>query len=275
MQDKDCLELEVCKTHVDMIDQFLKTDSGNNGGVFHIDVEEKKLVCDITEGSKLKVDKKNFPVYDEDQVYETLRKMELDKFVKNLEQYKEQKYVTTSLEDYHNILIQKPRFKLLKPYKTRERTVRRSPHTLEAEKNYFCYIKTCEKSYTTKKALVLHIRKFHKTSEVHKSTSEILNLAKTNPEAYSESLKLKNAKLGGPFSDEKLRKNQFWTKKKAIKKDNIEPDLVVIDTFEDKPNPSHIMNSEFIKRYYSNYIIKKFGKEKQIPTDQDKLRTTN
>lgn len=74
------------------------------------------------------------------------------------------------------------------------------------EKTNFCYIQGCSKCYTTRKALNLHVRNYHKPTDLHKDASEYLTLQKTNPKTYLKNYNTKRVLLTKIFKQETLSK---------------------------------------------------------------------
>jgi len=95
---------------------------------------------------------------------------------------------------------------------TKQKRVRRTLKELKDLKSYICYFKDCPKSFTTRKALNLHVRKYHSQDREHKNAEEMIDLQKKNPMQYLIKPN-KRIQLSNVFNEEYLQKRLLPSEK--------------------------------------------------------------
>lgn len=234
--------------------------------ISYIHCSEKEIMSCFIEESIGNHSKMKFPVYSDVNIYDQLKRDEFAVLSKNLEYYKDQLLVTNILDDRHETLTECLEDKIFKQHRhdIKTKRIRRSDIECKDEKTNFCYVKNCDKMYTTKKALNLHIKKHHEQNELHKDASEMLLLAKRNPKTFINNFKPKKVILSNVFTEESI--NKRLTSMRNMKEKHIEITVEAKTNFtkeeqlcnEDFMNNNN-MKSKFVQKYYLNSIIKEFG----------------
>ena len=149
------------------------------------------------------------------------------------------------------------------PKKTRKKGYRRPVVEYKHEKTNFCYIQNCSKSYTTKKALNLHIRKYHKSSDQHKDASDYINLQKTNPITFLKNFNTKRIELSKIFKEETLTKRlssinkMIESNKESVVKIQI-PNKSIKKGKDYSSSGNFLTDDELTKRIRGNRFPKEF-----------------
>ena len=176
--------------------------------------ENTDVIDSFAEETRVKFQKLRLPDFEHKKDYDELKSGELLVLEKNLDYYKNLLYVLDNLKD-QNELFDESDLEHQKNFdgdSTKQKRVRRTLKELKDLKSYICYFKDCPKSFTTRKALNLHVRKYHSQDHEHKNAEEMINLQKKNPMQYLIKPN-KRIQLSNVFNEEYLQKRLLPSEK--------------------------------------------------------------
>ena len=176
--------------------------------------ENTDVIDSFAEETRVKFQKLKLPNFEHKIDYDELKTGELYVLEKNLDYYKNLLYVLDNLKDQAD-LFDESDLKHQKNFdgdSTKQKRVRRTLKELKDLKSNICYFKNCPKSFTTRKALNLHVRKYHSQDQEHKNAEEMIELQKKNPMQYLIKPN-KRIQLSNVFNEEYLQKRLLPSEK--------------------------------------------------------------
>ena len=220
----------------------------------YLTCDDKDVIISFIQEIVINYDKINFPTFNDTQKYDTLTTNQYKIFKKNLGMYKELLYNTDNQKDLSELfsedsVIIPNEIKAVKVSKARRR---RKKVEFQQEKTNFCYIKNCNKSYTTRKALNLHVRKYHSKDSPVKDASEYIQLQRSNPKTYLKNYNDKRINIKNIFKQKDVEKRLDTVSKIAennpvdsIKEQSDTPQSILSGSF--KKLAKQNLNSKLIK----------------------------
>lgn len=249
----------------------------------YLSCDDKNVISSFLDECMQQHDKLKLPTYDQTQNYATLKQLQFAVLKTNLNSYKYLQYLVNNLKDQHETLKDDSETVSVKEKSTnahkkhgrrenqqnkaRKKHERRTYVEYKDEKNNFCYIQNCSRSYTTQKALNLHIRKHHKKNEPHKNASDYINLQKTNPKTYLKKYNISRVKLVNVFKQEVIAKR--LSSIKTIAEDN----KIAVSKRATKKLECLNDQESFIGKQFKLINCQKFSNKRSFITKKDQKIT--
>ena len=216
--------------------------------------DDKDVIISFIQEIVINHDKINFPTFIDTNNYDTSTTNQYKLFKKNLGLYKELLYNTDNWKEQNELFSEDSvtipnEIKAVKIPKARRR---RKKVEFQQEKTNFCYIKYCNKSYTTRKALNLHVRKYHSKDSPVKDASEYIQLQRSNPKTYLKNYNDKRINIKNIFKQKDVEKRLDTVSKiaennpvESIKEQSDTPQSILSGSF--KKLAKQNLNSKLIK----------------------------
>ena len=166
----------------------------------YLSCNDNLVTQSFVQESKERHDQLNFENQHHPEVYDTKKTEQLCILRSNIHYYKEQLWTTNNQKDLCEVFDVSSRSKSCEIKKKR---FRRKKEQYQTENFNFCNYKNCKRSYTTIKALNLHIKRKHKDTESLKDKEELQKLQRSY---LKKSYSTRRIKVDRIFSQENLKK---------------------------------------------------------------------